>query len=90
MIAGTDIDQGREYNCSIIITYKDSQGNLIYSPDDIKPLQLKVKYEGKSESEIQKEETEAEKSKIEAAKSTIDMTLVIIAIIILIGFIIFP
>ena len=83
MMAGADIDQGREYNCSIIITYIDSQGNLIYSPDDIKPLPLKVKYEGKSPSEIRNEEIETE-------KLTIDISSVLIAIIILIGFIIFP
>jgi hypothetical protein len=83
MMAGSDIDQGREYNCSIIITYIDSEGNLIYSPDDIKPLPLKVKYEGKSPSEIRKEEIETE-------KTTIDMSSLLIAIIILIGFIIFP
>jgi len=90
MMAGADIDQGREYNCSIIITYIDSQGNLIYSPDDIKPLPLKVKYEGKSPSEMQESQSELRKEEIKIEKSTIDMSSLLIAIIILIGFIIVP
>ncbi|MCK5560916.1 MAG: hypothetical protein KAJ51_10000, partial [Thermoplasmata archaeon] len=90
MMAGKDIDQGREYNCSIIITYIDSQGKLIYSPNDIKPLILKVKYDGKSQSEMQESQSEIRKEEIKTEKSTIDVSLLLIAIIILIGFIIVP
>jgi hypothetical protein len=90
MMAGAGIDQGREYNCSIIITYVDSQGNQIYSTDDIKHLQLKVKYEGKTIEQLLKEEREAEEARIELEKSTLDMTLLYIAIIILIAVILFP
>ena len=90
MMTSADIDQGKEYNCSIIFTYIDSLGNLIYSPHDIKPLPLKVKYDGKAPSEIQESSSDIRKEEIKTEKSTIDMSSLLIAIIILIGFIIFP
>ncbi|MCK5561545.1 MAG: hypothetical protein KAJ51_13160, partial [Thermoplasmata archaeon] len=80
MMVDPDVVQGNAYNCSIVITYMDSLDNQIYSPPYIKPIQLQVKYEGKTSLENRIDEIETE-------KSTLDMSLTLLAIIILIGII---
>jgi hypothetical protein len=81
MEADPNIAQGKEYNCSLIVTYKDNLGITSYKSHCIKDIQLKVEYEGKTAEELQEEAIKTE-------KATIDMSLLLFAIIMLIGIII--
>jgi hypothetical protein len=76
-----NIVQGKEYNCSVIVTYKDNQGNMAYESHCIKEIQLMVEYEGKTAEQIREESIKTE-------KETLDISLLTFALLMLIGLIV--
>jgi hypothetical protein len=76
-----NIVQGQKYNCSIIVTYKDSKGTISYKSHCIKDIQLMVEGDGKTAEEIREEAIKTE-------KETLDISLLMFAVIMLIGFVI--